>query len=83
MNIDNLTREEQIQLYLALEKKIGWYGIVILDVEDVKKHIEDCEMPMPSDEAIAETCEYIARNNTESAYPFIEWAAERATEDME
>jgi hypothetical protein len=83
MNIDNLTREEQIQLYLALEKKIGWYGIVILDVGDVKKHIEDCEMPMPSDEAIVEACEYVARKNDESAYPFIEWAAERANGDME
>jgi hypothetical protein len=52
-------------------------------VEDVKKHIEDCEMPMPSNEAIVEACEYVARKNDESAYQFIEWAAERANGDME
>ena len=83
MNIDNLTREDQIKLYLALEKKLGWYGIVILGVGDVKEHIKDCEMPMPSDEDIVEACEYVARKNDESTYPLIEWAAERATKDME
>ncbi len=80
MNIENLTRDEQIQLYYQLEKSLGWYGIVMLCVEDVKQYAEDNQLPVPSDASIHQACAYVSRKHDESSYPFIEWAMERATE---
>jgi hypothetical protein len=80
MNIENMTRDEQIKLYYQLEKALGWYGIVTLCVEDVSDYISENEMPMPSEAGIAQACAYVSRKHNESSYPFIEWAAELAIE---
>jgi hypothetical protein len=76
MNLENLTRDEQIQLYYQLEKALGWYGIVTLCVEDVKDYVENNQMLMPSDSEIHQACAYVSRKHDESSYPFIEWAVE-------
>ena len=76
MNIENLTREEQIQLYYQLEKALGWHGIVNLCAEDVKEYLEENELEMPSDSDIQQACAYVSRKHDESSYPFIEWALE-------
>jgi hypothetical protein len=81
MNIENLTREEQIQLYYQLEKALGWYAIVSLCTEDVKDYIEENELEMPSDSDIEQACAYVSRKHDESSYPFIEWAVEIAIEN--
>jgi len=79
MDIENMTRDEQIKLYYQLEKALGWYGIVVLCVEDVSDYISENEMTMPSKESIVQACAYVSSKHDESSYPFIEWAAERAT----
>ena len=83
MNIENLTRAELFELYFAIEKKLGWYGIVILCADDVKNYIEENGLEMPSDSEIHRACSYVARKHDESSYPFIEWALEVIKENKE
>jgi hypothetical protein len=80
MNIENMTRDEQIKLYHQLEKALGWYGVVTLCAEDVKDHMTQCEMTIPEDEVIKNACAYVSRK-AEIDHTFIyEWAAELAIE---
>jgi hypothetical protein len=82
MSIEGMSREEQTQLYYQLEKSLGWYSIVTLCVDDVKDYISNNEMPMPSEADIAQACTRVSRKHDESSYPFIEWAAEIATQGV-
>jgi hypothetical protein len=82
MNIEGMSREEQIQLYYQLEKSLGWYSIVNLCVDDVKGYMRENEMPMPCEADIAQACVRVSHKHDESSYPFIEWAAEIATQGV-
>jgi hypothetical protein len=80
MNIENMTREEQIQLYHQLQESLGWYGVVTLCADDVKAHMTEREMTVPEDEVIKTACAYVARK-AEIDHTFeIDWAAELAIE---
>ncbi len=80
MNIENMTRDEQIKLYHQLEKALGWYGVVTLCADDVKDLMTVREMTIPEDEVIKNACAYVARK-AEIDHTFIyEWAAELAIE---
>jgi hypothetical protein len=80
MNIENMTRDEQIKLYHQLEKALGWYGVVTLCADDVKDHMTKREMTIPEDEVIKNACAYVSRK-ADIDHTFIyEWAAELATE---
>jgi hypothetical protein len=80
MNIENMTRDEQIKLYHQLEKALGWYGIVTLCADDVKDLMTVREMTIPEDEVIKNACAYVARKADIDHTFEIEWAAELATE---
>ena len=80
MNIENMTRDEQIKLYHQLEKALGWYGVVTLCADDVKALMAVREMTIPEDEVIKNACAYVARKADIDHTFEIEWAAELATE---
>jgi hypothetical protein len=80
MNIENMTRDEQIKLYHQLEKALGWYGVVTLCADDVKDLMTVREMTIPEDEVIKNACAYVARKADIDHTFEIEWAAELATE---
>jgi hypothetical protein len=80
MNIENMTRDEQIKLYHQLEKALGWYGVVTICAEDVKDYMTEREMTIPEDEVIKNACAYVARKADIDHTFEIEWAAELATE---
>ena len=80
MNIENMTRDEQIKLYHQLEEALGWYGVVTLCADDVKAHMTECEMTIPEDEVIKDACAHVARK-ADIEHSFIwDWAAELAIE---
>lgn len=81
MNIENLTRAELIELHFAIEKKLGWYGVVTLCAEDVADHIqEQGNSPMPSEADIRAACAYVARKAELDHTHILDWAAEEAIE---
>ena len=78
MNIENMNREELITAFFAIEKKLGWFSVATLCVDDVKMHIEQSGEAMPSDEDIFLACRSVADNAQAEIDCYIEWAAERA-----
>lgn len=86
MNIENLTREELIELHFATAEKLGWYSVMTLCVEDVEAHLKSAEIePMPSRDDIQAACEYVARKSdmmNDISYIF-DLAVEQAIENAE
>jgi hypothetical protein len=80
MNIENMTREQQIKLYHQLQDALGWYGVVTLCADDVKAHMTEREMTIPDDEVIKNACAYVSRKADFDHTFIMDWAAELAIE---
>lgn len=83
MNIENLTREEKVNLIIQLEKSVGWFPVVTLDVEDLRERFTDQGEDVPPDWVLHRACEYVYRKNCEESTHLIDWAQEIATEILE
>jgi hypothetical protein len=85
IDISTLDRSEQINLLSQLEKALGWYPIVSLDVDDLRERFEDLE-EKPTDWVLHRACHYVSRKNNEENGHLYEWAQDVALEilaDME
>lgn len=83
MDIQTLSRQEQIELYHQLGEALGWHGVVVLCVEDVANYIEQEGEPVPSNEVLNEVCAYVARKAEEEHWHLWARAAEVAREYQE
>jgi hypothetical protein len=81
MDIQTLTRSEQIELLHKLQDALGWYSVTMLCFEDVRDYIQENDLPMPSDEAIKESCAIVARKADSDHSHLWQWAYELASED--
>lgn len=79
IDISTLTRSEQINLLSQLEKSLGWYPIVSLDVDDLRERFEDLE-EKPEDWILHSACKYVSRKNTEESTHLLDWAQHIALE---
>ena len=73
-----MTDAEKIKKVQEYLHDLGWYPILILDIEDVREHLEDTA-DQPIDEgALRKCCEYVARK-MDTSHEFmnaIEWASD-------
>lgn len=81
MNIENMTRDKQIELYHQLGEALGWYSVTVVCVEDVRSYIQENDLPMPTDEAIKESCAIVARKADEDHSHLWQWVYELASEE--
>lgn len=66
---------KKVQEYLH---DLGWYPILILDIDDVKEHLKDTVDEDIDEERVRKVCEYVARK-MDTSYEFlnaVEWASE-------
>jgi hypothetical protein len=80
LDISTLDRSEQISLLSQLEKALGWYPIVSLDVDDLKERFIDEGADVPPDWVLHSACHYVSRKNNEENGHLYEWAQDVALE---
>lgn len=81
MNLETMSRDELVSLYLKLEQKLGWYSITMLEVDHVKEQLESLDVdPMPTDQQIHRACAYVSRKHSEECHHLTEWAIDIATQ---
>jgi hypothetical protein len=81
IDVKTLDRSDQIKLIMELERALGWYPVVTLDVEDLRERfIQD--LTVPSDEILHQACNYVYRKNDENSNDLLDWAQEVAEELM-
>ena len=65
---------KKVQEYLH---ELGWFPILILDIDDVKEHLKDLVDDI-DEERVRKVCEYVARK-MDTSYEFlnaVEWASD-------
>ena len=82
IDISTLDRSDQIRLIMELERALGWYPVVTLDVEDLRERFIDQELDVPPDAILHQACSYVFRKNNEDSSHLLEWAQDVATELM-
>jgi hypothetical protein len=82
IDISTLDRSEQIKLIMELERALGWYPVVTLDVEDLRERFVNQELTVPPDAVLHQACNYVFRKNCEDNSHLLEWAQEVAEELM-
>lgn len=82
IDVKTMDRSDQIRLIMELERALGWYPVVILDVEDLRERFIDQGEAMPSDAILHQACDYVFRKNYEESSHLLEWAQEVAEELM-
>lgn len=73
-----MTNAEKIKKMQEYLHDLGWYPILILDIDDVKEHIEETVGGDIDEKLIRKVCEYVARK-MDTSYEFlnaVEWASE-------
>ena len=80
IDISTLNKSEQINLLSQLEKALGWYPIVSLDVDDLKERFVDEGVDVPPDWVLHQACSYVFRKNNEENGHLYEWAQDVALE---
>jgi hypothetical protein len=73
-----MTDAEKIKKLQEYLHDLGWYPILIIDIEEVKEHLEDRADQPIDEEALRKCCSYVARK-MDTSYEFmnaVEWAAE-------
>ena len=78
IDISTLDRSDQIRLVMQLERALGWYPVVTLDVEDLRERFVDQELTVPPDAVLHQACSYVFRKNNEDSSHLLEWAQEVA-----
>ena len=82
IDVKTLDRSDQIKLIMELERALGWYPVVTLDVEDLRERFVDQELTVPPDAVLHQACHYVYRKNDENSNDLLEWAQEVAEELM-
>jgi len=82
IDISTLDRPDQIKLIMELERALGWYPVVTLDVEDLRERFIDQGEAMPSDAVLHQACDYVFSKNNEDSSHLLEWAQDVATKLM-
>jgi hypothetical protein len=82
IDIKTMDRPDQIHLLMELERALGWYPIVSLDVEDLRERFVDEGADVPSDDILHQACKYVHRKNNEENGHLYEWAQDVASELM-
>ena len=80
IDISTLDRADQIRLIMELERALGWYPVVTLDVEDLRERFIDQELDVPSNAILHQACSYVFRKNNEDSSHLLEWAQDVAEE---
>jgi hypothetical protein len=80
IDIKTLDRSDQIKLIMELERALGWYPVVTLDVEDLRERFVDQELTIPPDAVLHQACAYVYRKNDENSNDLLDWAQEVAEE---
>ena len=80
IDISTLDRSDQIKLIMELERALGWYPVVTLDVEDLRERFVNQELTVPPDWVLHRACGYVFRKNCEDSSHLLEWAQEVAEE---
>lgn len=80
IDVKTMDRPDQIQLLMELERALGWYPIVTLDIDDVRERFIDQGADVPSDVVLHQACDYVFRKNNEDSSHLLEWAQDVALE---
>jgi metal-dependent HD superfamily phosphatase/phosphodiesterase len=80
IDVKTLDRSDQIKLIMELERALGWYPVVTLDVEDLRERFVDQELTVPPAAILHQACDYVYRKNYEESSHLLEWAQEVAEE---
>lgn len=80
IDVKTLDRSDQIKLIMELERALGWYPVVTLDVEDLRERFVDQELTVPPDAVLHQACSYVSRKNNEDSSHLLEWAQDVAEE---
>lgn len=73
-----MTNGEKIKKMQEYLHDLGWYPILILDIDDVKEHIKDYVDGDIDEERVRKVCAYVARK-MDTSYEFlnaVEWASD-------
>jgi len=80
IDIKTLDKPAQICLIMELEKALGWYPIVTLDVDDLRERFIDEGADVPPDWVLHRACHYVSRKNSEENGHLYDWAQDVAFE---
>jgi hypothetical protein len=75
-DVKTLDRSDHIKLIMELERALGWYPVVTLDVEDLRERFVDQELTVPPDAVLHQACAYVYRKNDENSNDLLDWAQE-------
>lgn len=82
MNLDNMTIEELFRLHEETGKRLGFYDLCTVSVDDVRDRFQDMiddgdPITMPSEETIRQALAYIRRKHDgEDWFYAVGWATE-------
>ena len=82
MNLDNLTKTELFKLHEETGKRLGFYDLCTVTVDDVREKFQEMindgdPVTMPSEDSIRQTLAYIRRKHGgEDWFYSIQWAIE-------
>ena len=73
-----MTNAEKIQKIQEYLNDLGWYVLAMLDIDEVKEHLEDSVDKPIDEEELRRCCEYVARkfDGSNESMLAIEWASE-------
>jgi len=70
--IQHLSRSQLVRLGDLINKATGTHEVITISEMDVKEHIAEQHLPMPSKESIEQACHYISQR---SSYQDTQWFA--------
>jgi hypothetical protein len=79
--IQHLSRSQLVRLGDLINKATGTHEVITINEMDVKEHLAEQNVAMPSKESIQQACEYISQRSTYQDtqwYSYIRDAAEHA-----
>jgi hypothetical protein len=80
IDISTLDRPDQIRLLIDLERALGMYSIITLEVQDLREQFTDQELTVPSDAILHQACKHVSRKHNEDSSHLLEWAQDVAEE---
>jgi len=84
-NLDQMTTEELYRLRFELNKKLGFFEMVTLSVDDIKDHLAEVESEISvTDDDIRQALAYVSRKYDGNDYIHaLEWAVDILERDAE